>query len=247
MHRWEHMARAAPPVTQLQLATLVDTPPERPQWLHEQKFDGYRMLADKRGAEVRLLSRRFKDWLPQFPSIAAAIAKLPCKRAVLDGEVCVVMPDGRTSFQALQNALSGRRAQLVYFAFDLLLLEDERVMTLGSIKLSDHILGSGARLFALACQRGLEGIISKRRDKPYQPGRGGAWLKTKCLLRQELVIGGFTEPAGSRSGFGSLLLGHYEHGKLVYAGKVGTGFSMIQGLRADKLPRDVVRERPAEV
>lgn len=236
------MARSSLPVRELQLATLVDAAPEGAEWLHEQKFDGYRMLADKRGDEVRLLSRRFKDWTPQFQSVADAIAKLPCDRAVLDGEVCVVMPDGRTSFQALQNALSGERAPLVYFAFDLLELDGEHVMALpleerkaklaeligerGAIRFSDHVTGSGAAFFHAACAKGLEGIVSKRRDKPYAPGRGMTWVKTKCLLRQELVIGGFTEPEGSRSGFGSLLLGYYADGKLAYAGKVGTGFSM---------------------
>jgi len=309
------------PVRELQLATLVSEAPEGTEWLHEQKFDGYRMLADKHGVRTKLLSRTFKDWTAKFSAVADAIAKLPCDRAVLDGEVCVVLPDGRTSFQALQHALSGEPAQLVYFAFDLLLLEDERVMTLpleqrkqrlaklcakdrtGIVKYSDHVLGSGATFFAAACKSGLEGIISKRRMAPYAPGRGKDWLKTKCLLRQELVIGGFTDGEGARDGFGSLLLGYYEEKKLVYAGKVGTGFSMkvlkelhaalaaieqpkspydpvpsraltgagrhwvapklvaevaftewtddgrlrhpsFQGLRADKKPRDVVRERP---
>src|SRR4051812_24115180 len=236
------MARAALPVTELQLATLVDEAPEGPEWLHEQKFDGYRMLADKQGKTVKLLSRRFKDWTPQFQPIADAIAKLPHDRLVLDGEVCVLLPDGRTSFQALQNALSGQRAALVYFAFDVLAIDRENVAKLpleqrkarlkellpasGPLRFSDHVTGSGAAFFALACEQGLEGIISKRKDKPYVPGRGMSWVKTKCLLRQELVIAGFTEPEGSRSGFGSLLLGYYEGGKLRYAGKVGTGFSM---------------------
>lgn len=313
------MVRAALPVSELQLATLVDEAPEGDEWLHEQKFDGYRMLADKRGSTVRLLSRRFKDWTASFPPIADAIAALSPARLVLDGEVCVLLPDGRTSFQALQNALSGQRADLVYYAFDLLVLDDESVMALpleqrkkrlarllpkkGPLRYSDHVLGSGAAFFRAACENGLEGIISKRRDKPYLPGRGTTWVKTKCLLRQELVIAGFTEPEGSRSGFGSLLLGYYDRGALRYAGKVGTGFSMkllkqvhealapteidacpfdpvpdrastgprrhwvkptlvaevafsewtadgrlrhpsFQGLRADKKPKDVVRETP---
>lgn len=313
------MARASLPVSELQLATLVDEAPEGPEWLHEQKFDGYRMLADKRGKTVRLLSRRFKDWTENFRPIADAIARLAPERLVLDGEVCVLLPDGRTSFQALQNALVGQKAELVYFAFDLLVEDDEKVMALpleerkrrlqrvlprkGPLRYSDHVEGSGAAFFKVACEKGLEGIISKRRDKPYVPGRGMTWVKTKCLLRQELVIAGFTEPEGSRSGFGSLLLGYYEGGKLRYAGKVGTGFSMkvletvhaalapteiaacpfdpppqrawtgprrhwvrpqlvaevafsewtadgrlrhpsFQGLRADKKPRDVVRETP---
>lgn len=241
------VSASALPIRELQLATLVEEAPEGYDWLHEQKFDGYRILADKRGDAVRLLSRRFKDWTNEFPTIAAAIAKLPCERAILDGEVAVVLPDGRTSFQALQNAFAGDTTGLVYFAFDLLAIDDEELTSLpledrkarleqlvaprrgepGTIiRYSDHVIGNGGRFFELACERGLEGIISKRRDKGYIPGRGKTWLKTKCLLRQELVIGGFTDPEGSRNGIGSLLLGYYERGKLVYAGKVGTGFSM---------------------
>ena len=231
------------PIRELQLAQLVDEAPEGPEWLHEQKFDGYRILAVKDGTEVELLSRRFKDWTKQFPSIAAAIAKLSAKRAILDGEVAAVMPDGRTSFQALQNVFSGDAANLRYFAFDLLAVDDESLVALpllqrkerlkkllgkkpGRLLYSDHVTGSGREFFQLACKRGLEGIVSKRADKAYTPGRGSSWVKTKCLLRQELVIGGFTDPEGSRNGIGSLLTGYYERGKLVYAGKVGTGFSM---------------------
>lgn len=234
------------PVRELQLATLVDQAPEGPEWLHEQKFDGYRILADKRGDDVRLLSRRFKDWTARLRPIADAVARLPVARLVLDGEACVLLPDGRTSFQAMQNAMSGDPSQLVYFVFDLLVEGDDVLVSLpleqrkerlraivtpkrgnaGRIRYSDHVTGSGAEFFALACKHGLEGIISKRRDLPYSPGRGRGWLKTKCLLRQEFVIGGFTDPEGSRTGLGSLLLGYYAHGKLVYAGKVGTGFTM---------------------
>jgi len=231
------------PIKELQLATLVDAAPEGTEWLHEQKFDGYRILADKQGDRVRLVSRRFKDWTGEFPSITAAVAKLSVDRVVLDGEVCVVMPDGRTSFQALQGSFGTSDANLVYFVFDLLALDDEvltalpleqrkqRLATLlgkksGPLRYSDHVIGSGGEFFALACKQGLEGIISKRRDRPYAPGRGKTWLKTKCLLRQELVIGGFTDPEGSRTGIGSLLCGYYDGGRLVYAGKVGTGFSM---------------------
>lgn len=309
------------PIRELQLAQLVDEAPEGPEWIHEQKFDGYRILAVKDGKEVQLLSRRFKDWTKQFPTIASAIAKLTPKRAILDGEVAAVMEDGRTSFQALQNSLSGDATNLRYFVFDAIQIEDESLVALpleqrkarlkkllgkkpGRLLYSDHIESSGKAFFELACKRGLEGIVSKRRDKPYLPGRGGTWVKTKCLLRQELVIGGFTDPEGSRNGIGSLLTGYYERGKLVYAGKVGTGFSMkvlaelrkalepmeqktcpfdpeparawtgpgrhwvapklvaevafsewtndgrlrhpsFQGLRADKLPTEVVREKPA--
>jgi bifunctional non-homologous end joining protein LigD len=234
---------AQPPIHELQLATLVAEAPEGPEWLHEQKFDGYRILAELDRGTVRLLSRRFKDWTAEFPTVAAAVATLPARRAVIDGEVAAVQPDGRTSFQALQNTRDG--ADIAYFVFDLLALDGEDLTALpledrkarleqlvrpargapGVVRYSDHITGSGRAFFTLACQRGLEGIISKRRDKPYLPGRGPTWLKTKCLVRQELVIGGFTDPEGSRTGIGALLVGYYDGPTLVYAGKVGTGFS----------------------
>lgn len=242
---------AGPPISELQLATLVAEPPEGPQWLHEQKFDGYRIVAELDRGTVRLLSRRFKDWTAAFPTVAAAVARLPVRRAVLDGEVAAVQPDGRTSFQALQNARDGQH--IAYFVFDLLALDDHDLTPLpleqrkarleqlvtsarrkpGVIRYSAHVAGSGRAFLELACQRGLEGIISKRRDQPYLPGRGSTWQKTKCLLRQELVIGGFTDPEGSRTGIGALLVGYYEGDTLVYAGKVGTGFShaMLGSLR----------------
>jgi len=242
-----------PPIRELQLATLVDAAPAGPEWLHEQKFDGYRILAELDRGTVRLLSRRFKDWTDAFPTVTAAVGKLPVTHALLDGEVAAVVPDGRTSFQALQNEKTG--ANITYFVFDLLALDHEDLTELpledrkarleqlvdsipergkpGVIRYSDHVVGDGPAFFALACQRGLEGIISKRRDKPYLPGRGPTWLKTKCLLRQELVIGGFTDPEGARRGIGALLVGFYDRERLVYAGKVGTGYShrMLLDLR----------------
>jgi bifunctional non-homologous end joining protein LigD len=231
------------PVAELQLATLVDQPPEGPEWLHEQKFDGYRIVAVAMRGEVRLLSRRFKDWTAEFPTVAAAVAALPFERVVLDGEVAAVLPSGVTSFQALQNTRDS--ADIAYFVFDLLAVDGEDLADLpleqrkarleklvkprrgkpGVIRYSDHVTGSGREFFALACKRGLEGIVSKRRDQPYRPGRGPHWLKTKCLQRQELVIGGFTDPERSRVGFGALLVGYHDRGRLVYAGKVGTGYS----------------------
>jgi bifunctional non-homologous end joining protein LigD len=230
-------------VKALQLAQLVDEAPEGDDWLHEQKFDGYRILAEKSGKTVALYSRRFNDWTAQFPTVADGVAALSAKRAVIDGEVCVVMPDGRTSFQALQGSFGRRDANIVYYVFDLLELDGEDLTSLPleerkarlkklvgtknpTLRYSDHVIGSGAKFFELACTQGLEGIVSKKRDKPYAPGRGKTWVKTKCLLRQELVIGGFTDPEGSRSGVGALLVGYHDKGRFVYAGKVGTGFSM---------------------
>lgn len=228
---------------QLQLALLVDEAPVGDQWLHEQKFDGYRILAEMDGRKLRLLSRRFNDWTAQFPTVVDAVAALPVKSVLLDGEVCVVMPDGRTSFQALQNAFGRRDANIVYFVFDVLAIDGEDLTKLplearkqrlaklvgkkqGVIRYSDHVVGNGGTFFELACKKGLEGIVSKRRDAPYAPGRGKTWLKTKCTLRQEFVIGGYTDPEGARTHIGALLVGYHEAGKLVYGGKVGTGFGM---------------------
>ena len=231
------------PIRELQLAQLVDEPPEGPDWIYEQKFDGYRILADLDRGTVRLLSRRFKDWTAEFPTVVKAIAELPVRRAILDGEVAVLLPDGRTSFQGLQNAFGVSNPNLVYFAFDLLAVDDDVLLSLpleqrkarlekliektkgGVLRYSDHVIGNGKQFFDLACKTGLEGIVSKRRDKPYLPGRGSSWQKTKCLLRQELAIGGFTDPEGQRTGIGALLVGYYEGDRLVYAGKVGTGYS----------------------
>ena len=246
---------------QLQLAQLVDEAPSGDDWLHEQKFDGYRILAEMDGRKLRLLSRRFNDWTAQFPTVVDAVAALPCKSVLLDGEVAVVMPDGRTSFQALQNAFGHRSANIVYFVFDILALDGEDLTKLpleqrkqrvakligkkrgGVLRYSDHVVGNGHAFFEVACNQGLEGIVSKRRDAPYTPGRGKTWVKTKCLQRQELVIGGFTDPEGARTHIGALLVGYYEHGKLVYGGKVGTGFGMkdLVELRRALAPLETAR------
>jgi bifunctional non-homologous end joining protein LigD len=250
------------PVPELQLATLVDQAPEGDDWLHEQKFDGYRIVADRRGAEVRLLSRRFKDWTSAFPSVAEAVGALGVKRVVLDGEVAVFEADGRTSFQALQNARSAQDGgRFTYVVFDLLVLDDEvlidrpleerkarlraliegegnaaRASAAAVIRLSEHVVGRGGELFRAACAQRLEGIVSKRRDAPYAAGRGLTWVKTKCIQRQEMVIGGWTDPERSREAVGALLLGYYDDdGRLCYAGKVGTGFtsrSLVEVRRA---------------
>jgi bifunctional non-homologous end joining protein LigD len=227
-----------------QLATLARTPPEGGEWLHEMKYDGYRIGCRIDGARVTLLSRNGKDWTGAFPEIVDAARKLRVKRALFDGEVCVVLPDGRTSFQALQNASSAKeRRGLVYFAFDLLHLDGENVAALplserkmrlasirgigprGRIRRSEHIEGRGRDVFAQACRLGAEGIVSKRRDAPYRAGRRAEWIKTKCVRRQEFVVGGFTDPEGARKGIGSVLVGYYAGKRLVFAGKVGTGFT----------------------
>jgi bifunctional non-homologous end joining protein LigD len=303
-----------------QLATLVKAAPQGDVWLHELKYDGYRIGARLDAGAVTLISRNGKEWTSQFPTVRDAVARLKARRALLDGEVAAVLPDGRTSFQALQNAFASTTAHLVYFVFDLLHVDgddlrplrlEERKLRLkrllgragGVLRFSDHVIGRGDDVLDAACKQGGEGIVSKRRDLPYQPGRGPGWLKTKCIQRQEFVIGGFTDPEGSRAGIGALLVGVYDGGQLTFAGKVGTGFSQktardlrqrlealeqpqppftagprgwlernahwvrpelvaeaefvewtddgkirhssFQGLRTDKAPTEVVRERPA--
>jgi bifunctional non-homologous end joining protein LigD len=226
-----------------QLATLVATPPSGDDWLHEIKYDGYRIGARVRKGRVTLYTRNGNDWTAAFPEIADAVTKLGLDDTVIDGEAAVVLPDGRTSFQALQNTGGGNRGTLVYFVFDLLRLNGENIGQLpledrktrlkkivggrstGRIRFSEHIDGNGDAFLAQACRAGLEGIVSKRRDQPYRAGRHGDWVKTKCVQRQEFVVGGFTDPEGMRAGLGALLIGYYDGDRLVFCGKVGTGFT----------------------
>ena len=236
-----------PPTDALEvaLATLIDRAPEGDDWLHEIKLDGYRILARIERGTAQLSTRRGNDWTARAPSVTRALAALPVKNAVLDGELVSLRDDGVTDFQSLQNALSeGRTDRLVYFAFDLLflngldlrslpLIERKEALSLlltrakadAHLRLSDHVVGDGARFFAQACQLGLEGIIAKRARGPYRGGRSKDWLKIKCIARQEFVIGGFTPPSGSRKFLGALLIGVWDKQSLRYAGKVGTGFT----------------------
>jgi len=309
-----------PETIDAELALLVDEAPAGEGWLHEIKFDGYRMLCRVAEGKCRIYSRNGKEWTEPFATIADAVARLPVESAWIDGEIVVLDARGHTSFQSLQNFLSEDvRAKPLYFAFDLPyvngydlrrapLVERKallRKMIADSplVRFSDHVQGDGPAFFAEACKVGLEGIISKRADSPYEATRSRAWQKVKCGLRQEFVIGGYTDPQGSRAGFGALLLGVYDGDALRYCGKVGTGFDdamlkrlssklaalaadkppfanpptgaegrrahwvkpqlvgevaftewtrdgtlrhpSFQGLREDKRPRDVVREKPA--
>jgi bifunctional non-homologous end joining protein LigD len=247
-----------------QLATLVQEPPPGDEWLHEMKYDGYRIGARIRNGRVTLYSRNRKDWTAAFPRIVDAVKRLGATDGLLDGEVAMVLADGRTSFQALQNVFSSERAgaALVYFAFDLLHLDGERLEQLpleqrkvrlrqlvgrrkaGVVRYSDHVIGHGREFFRQACRAALEGIISKRRDQPYRAGRHRDWLKVKCVLRQEFVIGGFTDPEGSRQGIGALLIGYYDGDRLVFAGKVGTGFTREGALDLRRRLRAVERKIP---
>jgi bifunctional non-homologous end joining protein LigD len=228
-----------------QLATLVKAPPDGDDWLHEIKYDGYRMGCAITPDGVRLTSRNGLDYTAALPEIVAEARTLPVTSALLDGEVVVLLDDGRASFQALQNALSDvkARAGLVYLVFDLLEVDGapliatplearkarlQALVTRSAgrrIRYADHVVGHGAAFFAQATTLGVEGIVSKRRDSVYQAGRRSGWLKIKCLREQPFVVGGYTDQAGMVGGLGALLVGHYEQGRLVFAGRVGTGFT----------------------
>ncbi len=245
-----------PSVLTPQLTTLVARTPSGDDWLHEIKYDGYRILGFKNNSGVRLITRRGNDWTDRFPEVEQALEELPADNAVTDGEVVVRKPDGTTDFQALQNLLKGiSSGQLNYYLFDLLYLNGfdltrtplierkERLRCLlaaapaeSLLRFSDHIRGSGESVYQHACRFALEGIVSKRFDAPYLQQRNKDWVKSKCLHRQEFVITGFSRPSGSRSGFGALLLGYYDSkGELRYAGKVGTGFN-------EKTLRELIRD-----
>lgn len=230
-----------------ELPTLVDTVPPGEAWVHELKYDGYRILAIVREGDVTLMSRRGNDWTEKFQPVATALGELELDEAVIDGEVAVLADDGTTDFQAMQNLMRDGKAEdrLVFYAFDLPYLSGvdltrvpllERKETLRSlvgngdstsfrrVLYSDHIRGDGGTVLDHACKYRMDGIVSKRADSVYKFGRSKAWRKIKCLHRQEFVVGGYTEPTGSRQGFGSLVLGYYDDGELTYAGRVGTGF-----------------------
>jgi len=236
-----------------QLATLVDKPPTGDAWLHELKFDGYRMLCFLSRGKARFLSRNGKDWTEKFPNLSEAFKKFPVSAAILDGEVVIQDKAGRSSFQALQQSMKTRSSAFVFQIFDVIYLDGftltrtplrERKAVLekllatanptGPLRYSDHVEGNGAAFFQQACEYGLEGIVSKLADSPYESTRNKNWLKSKCLKRQEFVIAGYTASKKAFPGFGSLVLGVYDKGKLICAGRVGTGFSIKQRLEIQK-------------
>ena len=245
-----------------QLATLVGAAPDGADWVHEIKLDGYRVLARIERGRVRLLTRNRQDWTERFPTVAEAAATLPVKEALLDGEIVALDRSGASSFQALQQGAEGKGGwSLAYVAFDLLFLDGrdlrgqplvERKKALarllrgrrGRLRYSEHFDAPGPEVHQRACRMHLEGIVSKRKQAPYVAGRGQAWLKVKCVARQEFVIGGYTDPEGARAELGSLLLGvHDPDGRLVYTGRVGTGFTdatlAVLGKRLRKLGQSV--------
>src|SRR3954468_14332546 len=241
--KYGHQKIELPAFISPQLATLVTEPPKTGDWLYEVKHDGYRMLARLTRRDARLFTRSGKDWTERLPHLVSALKKLKLDGAWLDGEIVVLRPDGRASFQALQNAFDfGRDGEIVYYVFDAAFLEgaDLRPLPLAerkeklraalgksaTVRFSDHLEGEAHEILDKACAMGLEGLIGKSTDAPYVAGRTKTWIKLKCRQRQDFVIAGYSAPGGSRTGFGALLLGVHDipGGKLKYAGKVGTGF-----------------------
>lgn len=247
----QYVSGGMPDYVAPQLCTLVDNPPER-GWVHEVKFDGYRIQARVESGRAVLRSRKGLDWTHRFPEIAQVCSMLP--ECIIDGEICAVDRHGLPSFTGLQTALSSKKTDdLVYFVFDLMWLkrEDYRSWALETRKkvlrnlledLSairvhyvDHHVARGAEIFKSACKMKLEGIVSKKLDATYRSGRAGLWTKTKCRPRQELVIGGWEANGGT---FASLLLGAKRAGKFTYVGTTGTGFnSRNLPLLMDKLKK----------
>jgi len=247
-----------------QLATLVDAVPAG-DWCYEIKFDGYRMLARIDAGEVKLFTRNGHDWTAKMPQQAAALAGLGLESGWLDGEMVVPNEEGTPDFQALQNAFeAGRSGSILYYLFDLpylngmdlreVALEQRRAAlreVLGRsdselLRFSEDFTEQPDSILESACQMKLEGLIGKRAGSSYTSKRSSSWVKIKCSNRQEFIIVGYTQPKGTRTGFGALLLGlHDEKGKLLYAGKVGTGFNQatlkslhtqLKTLETDKSP-----------
>jgi bifunctional non-homologous end joining protein LigD len=227
------------------LATLVDEAPASDNWVHEIKFDGYRLQAHIKDGDVQLLTRSGQDWTHRFGSLAKTLRALNLNTSILDGEVVIEDDKGVSSFVMLVDALkAGQSKRMVYFAFDLLyldgvsatgatLLDRKSLLQMalkgaaktGQIRYCVHFEVDGTAMLREACRHGLEGIISKRKDRPYRSGRRDDWLKTKCILTDEFVVAGYLDSTAQPKAVGALVLGYYDHGRLIYAGRVGTGFN----------------------
>ena len=238
------------------LATLVHEPFSDPDWLFEPKLDGQRCLVFKQGQDVWLLSRNRKRLDETYPELLRAFAEQPCRNGVFDSEI-VAFENGRSSFARLQGRMQlgsadrnrMRETPIRCYVFDLLHIDGYDVTALAlrdrkkllkralrsrdPIRLLQHRNSDGVDYYREACRAGWEGALAKDATRGYARGRSRTWLKFKCVHEQEFVIGGFTDPAGSRTGLGALLVGYYDGGRLVYGGKVGTGFTeeTLQDLR----------------
>ena len=256
-----------------QLAVLVDEPPRGEGWIYEVKFDGYRLLARIDGDDVRLFTRNGNDWSSRLKPLREEVRALGIASAWIDGEIVVMNRKGNPDFQALQGAFdNSKTGDIVFFAFDMpffggydlrrVPLVERRELLRAvleprqseHVRYSEHFEAPVEQLLEGACRKGLEGLIGKRADAPYASTRSTSWVKLKCTRRQEFVVAGYTDPKGSRTGFGSLLLGvHDDEGRLVYAGNVGTGFdeallrSLLAKLKALETGKDPFHERPRGV
>jgi bifunctional non-homologous end joining protein LigD len=223
---------------------LLETPPTGDDWIYELKFDGIRAIAVKRGEKVNLISRNENELRTRFPEIAEAMKKLLIKECVIDGEVVALDQEGRSSFQLLQaQEMEEQKAPICFYVFDLLQLEGRSLIKLplvhrkkvlsqlcastgDPIRFSGKIGSDAPKLLTEVKRRGLEGLIGKQPDSVYEPGRrSGAWIKLKCVNEQEFVMGGYSPPGGARKYFGAILVGYYQNNRLVFAGKVGSGFT----------------------
>ncbi len=236
---------ALPAFQSVQLASLVDAPPAGEGWIHEVKYDGFRILLAIGGGQARAYTRAGLDWSKRFAPIVAGARNLNAKSALIDGEAVVLDERGRSRFQLIQGAMLPKGASPVLYAFDLLSIDGvdltglallerkQRLAALvgrrksGVIRYAEHFVEPGESVFKAACKEGLEGIICKRASAPYVGARNANWLKVKCIKRQEFVVVGWTESDKNR-GFRSLILAVNERGKLRYAGKVGTGFDVAE-------------------
>jgi bifunctional non-homologous end joining protein LigD len=257
------------------LATLTNDRFDHPNWLYERKLDGVRAIAGRDQDGTTLWSRNHNPMDATYPELVSELDRRGPRRFVADGEI-VAFEGNQTSFAKLQGRIQLRAAAdiarvgipVYLYLFDLLVLDEQDLASAplrerkhllrkafdfgGPLRLSTHRNGEGTSYYRHACEHGWEGVIAKRADAPYQSGRSSDWLKFKCVREQELVVGGFTDPKGTRSGFGALLLGYYEGRRLRYAGKVGTGYdrrtlgelrTRLDGLAAPRSPfADPVRE-----
>jgi bifunctional non-homologous end joining protein LigD len=243
-----------------ELCKVAKTPPAGDAWLHEVKWDGYRILATVVKGKVRLWSRNAIEWTQKVPELAEAIASLRLKSAQLDGEMIVPGKSGASDFNALQSRLSAEtKAKLRYVLFDVPYLEgrslrdvplvDRKAALAALLKkrkhpllaYSEHHVGDGKTLYAQAVKAGWEGIVSKKVDSPYRGARNGDWVKVKARLSDEFAVVGYTDPEGGRIGVGALMLATWHDAEWVYVGRVGTGFS-------DELLRSLAKTlRPQEV
>lgn len=255
---------ALPDFVAPELCALVDDAPDGARWVHEIKLDGYRTQVRLEKGKARMLTRKGLDWTAKFKSIAKLIEQLPAKSALIDGEIVMLDTAGVSSFSGLQDALSNDDdSSLIYYAFDLLHLDGKNLTKLpladrkaalaalfgglppdGRLRYSSHVAGRGKDVFEHACRLGLEGIVSKLGDSPYRGGRGGDWLKVKCTHRQEFVIGGWLSSSAAGRDLRSILVGYFEQGKFVYAGKIGTGFNDRSGGALATQLRKLARKDP---